>query len=201
MAIHSRAIRQWALVPTLRDRSSSQVLLDSTTREPQRKEDVATQERRPFSEYTLADSESYHPLALAREAAKRRQARWCLTQKRAFRALAEKRAMHMGTDLQRWVETNEWVRYDVQQPRCASLSKHSKLAGNVYVEATVPGETVPALLDSGSGRSLLDARVFTPDKLEGFRQCTQADNEPFSDAPGNCILVMTDLNSRPADGK
>ncbi|KAL8454856.1 hypothetical protein Emed_000007 [Eimeria media] len=57
-------------------------------------------------------------------------------------------------------------------------------------QVTVSGETVKALLDTGSARTLLDANTFTPERLRGFRSCTRSERDALIDASGNRIPVV-----------
>ncbi|KAL8274545.1 hypothetical protein Esti_001566 [Eimeria stiedai] len=100
--------------------------------------DTQTQRGRHYRpKSTLADSETYHELGRKREAAGRDGGSLSLTEERAYRAIAEKRAIHFGVDLPRWVESNDWVYRDGEQPRCASMSLHSNSEGKIYVEISL----------------------------------------------------------------
>ncbi|KAL8274769.1 hypothetical protein Esti_001318 [Eimeria stiedai] len=61
------------------------------------------------------ESETYHELGRKREAARRDGGSCSLTEERAYRAIAEKRAIHFGVDAPRWVESNDWVHHDGEQ--------------------------------------------------------------------------------------
>ncbi|KAL8269496.1 hypothetical protein Esti_006582 [Eimeria stiedai] len=112
---------------------SAQMPDDSEARDTQTQRGVIGRGHHYCLEFTLADSEAYHELGRKREAAQRDGGSWSLTEERAYRASAENSAIHFGVDLPRWVEFNDWVPHDVEQPRCASMSVHSKSGGNVYV--------------------------------------------------------------------
>ncbi|KAL8274126.1 hypothetical protein Esti_001968 [Eimeria stiedai] len=63
----------------------------------------------------------------------------------------------------------------------------ANLGRNAYVEITAAGEIVPALLDTGSARILLEANFFTSHRLKGFKPCAHSENGPLLDASGNRI--------------
>ncbi|KAL8440058.1 hypothetical protein Efla_004042 [Eimeria flavescens] len=103
-----------------------------------------------------------------------------------FRELAERRARHQDQPLFEWRDPPNHVRVTTAAPRCASTSLHSKEGGNVFVPVIKAGTTVL----TGSARSLLDARVFTPDLLRGFRSSARPENELLLDAFGNQMCLV-----------
>ncbi|KAL8424714.1 hypothetical protein Efla_001291 [Eimeria flavescens] len=69
------------------------------------------------------------------------------------------------------------------------MSVHSSEGGYVFVPVTIAGTTVLELVGTGSPRTLLDACVFTSDRLKGFRSSARSENELLLGAPGNQIPI------------
>ncbi|KAL8272791.1 hypothetical protein Esti_003265 [Eimeria stiedai] len=140
--------------------------------------------RRPI--FTLEENRLYHKLGQARKQEKS----WTRDYELQFRALAEKKAMHLGEKPPMWAESSERVSDDFDSPRCAPVASHGKAGGSIFPKVSVDGETAPTLCDTGSARTLLDANVFTPNRLRGFRACTRRERDALIDAPGNRIPVV-----------
>ena len=65
----------------------------------------------------------------------------------------------------------------------------NKSGGNVYVDITVNGKEVLAILDTGSARTLLDQLTFPPETLCGY-QTAKPNHEGLVDASGNNVPTI-----------
>ncbi|KAL8426015.1 hypothetical protein Efla_001933 [Eimeria flavescens] len=95
-----------------------------------------------------------------------------------------------GPTLPEWRDPPQQVKVTAATPCCASMSLHSKEGVNVFVTVTIAGTTVLALVDTGSARTLLDASIFTPNRLRGFSSSARSEDELLLDASGNQIPIV-----------